>query len=178
MRGSREISLGSSLHRASTDALIYIYIWENVPICSQGLLASARQLTVRPGCISPDHMCMVRSKGASNTSLPTYKLPGLNNISMADTADMKYTCTTVSLAVQVIYLLLYCICQWVEAKRLFQEAADLMDYDRKKLKTMWGQFWASHQVRTPYTVEPLNKGHFGANSVVPCREVVPISEVK
>ena len=27
-------------------------------------------------------------------------------------------------------------------------------------------------------VEPLNKGHFGANSFVPCREVVPISEVK
>eukprot|EP00731_Ephydatia_muelleri_P023466 Em0015g1049a len=34
---------------------------------------------------------------------------------------------------------------WVEARRLFQEAADLLDYDRKKLKTMWGQFWASHQ---------------------------------
>ena len=29
-----------------------------------------------------------------------------------------------------------------------------------------------------FTVEPLNKGHFGANSFVPCREVVPISEVK
>ena len=28
------------------------------------------------------------------------------------------------------------------------------------------------------TVEPLNKGHFGANSFIPCREVVPISEVK
>ena len=28
------------------------------------------------------------------------------------------------------------------------------------------------------TVEPPNKGHFGANSFVPCREVGPISEVK
>ena len=27
------------------------------------------------------------------------------------------------------------------------------------------------------TLEPLKKGHFGANSFVPCREVVPISEV-
>ena len=27
-----------------------------------------------------------------------------------------------------------------------------------------------------FTVEPPNKGHFGANSFVPCREVVPISE--
>ena len=32
--------------------------------------------------------------------------------------------------------------------------------------------------RHVYTVEPPNKGHFGANSFVPCREVVPISEVK
>ena len=39
----------------------------------------------------------------------------------------------------------YMVVQWVEARRLFQEAADLLDYDRKKLKTMWGQFWASHQ---------------------------------
>ena len=28
------------------------------------------------------------------------------------------------------------------------------------------------------TVEPPNKGHFGGNNFVPCREVVPISEVK
>ena len=28
-----------------------------------------------------------------------------------------------------------------------------------------------------YTVEPPNKGQFGANSFVPCRVVVPISEV-
>ena len=28
------------------------------------------------------------------------------------------------------------------------------------------------------TVEHPNKEHFGANSFVPCREVVPISEVK
>ena len=27
-----------------------------------------------------------------------------------------------------------------------------------------------------FHVEPPNKGHFGANSFVPCREVVPISE--
>ena len=29
-----------------------------------------------------------------------------------------------------------------------------------------------------YTVEPQNKGHYGTNDSVPCREVVPISEVK
>ena len=29
----------------------------------------------------------------------------------------------------------------------------------------------------PCTAEPPNKGHFGANSFVLCREVIPISEV-
>ena len=34
------------------------------------------------------------------------------------------------------------------------------------------------RINKSFLVEPLNKGHFGANSFVPCREVVPISEVK
>ena len=29
-----------------------------------------------------------------------------------------------------------------------------------------------------YTGEPLNKGYYGANDTVPCREVVPTSEIK
>ena len=40
---------------------------------------------------------------------------------------------------------------------------------------IWVEKWAQY---TSTTVEPPNKGHFGANSFVPCREVVPISEVK
>ena len=31
-----------------------------------------------------------------------------------------------------------------------------------------------HKIRLCYTVEPSNKGHFRANSFVPCRDVVPI----
>ena len=30
-----------------------------------------------------------------------------------------------------------------------------MDYDRKKLKTMWGQFWAAHQVSLHSVWRPL-----------------------
>ena len=41
MRGSREISLVPSLHRASTDALIYIYIYIAVHKPSAFLLASS-----------------------------------------------------------------------------------------------------------------------------------------
>ena len=37
---------------------------------------------------------------------------------------------------------------------------------------------ASEEQTNSTTVEPPNKGHFGGNSFVPCREVVPISEVK
>ena len=37
---------------------------------------------------------------------------------------------------------------------------------------------AMHYVTMPNTVESLNKGHVGANSFVPCGEVIPISEVK
>ena len=33
----------------------------------------------------------------------------------------------------------------METRRLFQEAADIIGYDKKKLKSMWCQFWASHQ---------------------------------
>lgn len=35
--------------------------------------------------------------------------------------------------------------QWNESHRLFKEASELMGYDKQQLKTMWGQFWASHQ---------------------------------
>ena len=45
------------------------------------------------------------------------------------------------------------------------------------------QSWPSHTyiIILPnghIIVEPLNKGHYGAKDFVPCREVVPISEVK
>ena len=33
-----------------------------------------------------------------------------------------------------------------------------------------------HNIHWENTVEPPNKGHFGANSFVSCREVVPISD--
>ncbi|XP_066601044.1 protein strawberry notch isoform X2 [Prorops nasuta] len=34
---------------------------------------------------------------------------------------------------------------WVEAMRRFQEAAELIDAENRMKKTMWGQFWSSHQ---------------------------------
>ena len=34
---------------------------------------------------------------------------------------------------------------WVDLLHKFQEAAELIDADKKMKKTMWGQFWSSHQ---------------------------------
>ncbi|CAK9823503.1 Protein strawberry notch homolog 1 [Anthophora retusa] len=34
---------------------------------------------------------------------------------------------------------------WVEAMRRFQESAELLDAENRMKKTMWGQFWSSHQ---------------------------------
>ncbi|XP_050441174.1 protein strawberry notch [Adelges cooleyi] len=34
---------------------------------------------------------------------------------------------------------------WVDAMHMFQEAAELIDAENRMRKTMWGQFWSSHQ---------------------------------
>lgn len=34
---------------------------------------------------------------------------------------------------------------WVDALKSFQDAVELMNVDKKMKKTMWGQFWSSHQ---------------------------------
>lgn len=34
---------------------------------------------------------------------------------------------------------------WVEAMQKFHEAAELVDAENRMRKTMWGQFWSSHQ---------------------------------
>ena len=35
--------------------------------------------------------------------------------------------------------------QWNKSHQLFKKASDIMGYEKQQLKTMWGQFWASHQ---------------------------------
>ena len=71
-----------------------------------------------------------------------FSLLSLVGVCLLDAVLLSFVWPTVG----AVLLLSVALLQWVDAKRLFQEAADLMDYDRKKLKTMWAQFWASHQV--------------------------------
>ena len=51
---------------------------------------------------------------------------------------------------------------WVDMKEKFQEALELIDQDGKLKKTVWGQFWSSHQrffkylcmaCKVPYVVQ-------------------------
>ena len=35
--------------------------------------------------------------------------------------------------------------QWVEARELFQQAAELIQAEHRMKKSMWGQFWSAHQ---------------------------------
>ena len=59
-----------------------------------------------------------------------------------------------------------------------QERSERGQRKTRRRKICRGEEGRWGEERRVSTVEPLNKGHFGANSFVPCREVVPISEVK
>lgn len=37
------------------------------------------------------------------------------------------------------------VIQWVDARKKFAEAAELIEAERSMKKSMWGQFWSSHQ---------------------------------
>lgn len=35
--------------------------------------------------------------------------------------------------------------QWVDAREMFQSAAEMIDAEHRMKKSMWGQFWSAHQ---------------------------------
>ncbi len=48
---------------------------------------------------------------------------------------------------------------WVDLLHKFEEAASLVDADKKMKKTMWGQFWSSHQRFFKYLCIASKVGH-------------------
>ena len=56
----------------------------------------------------------------------------------------------------------------MEARAAFKEAAELMDYDKRGLKTMWAQFWASHQVSSRLVVDGRCHFRWSLNDGVTC----------
>ncbi|XP_028174091.1 protein strawberry notch-like [Ostrinia furnacalis] len=57
---------------------------------------------------------------------------------------------------------------WVEAMQRFTEAAELIDAESRMKKTMWGQFWSSHQRFFKYLCIAAKVNH----AVVTAREAV------
>lgn len=70
---------------------------------------------------------------------------------------------------KIIFFLIrlyYFIFKWVEIKEKFQEALELIENEAKLKKTVWGQFWSSHQrffkylcmaCKVPHVVELARK---------------------
>ncbi|CAI8027595.1 Protein strawberry notch homolog 1, partial [Geodia barretti] len=96
-----------------------------------------------------------RGVGAMEIVAMDMKLRGMYIARQLSFSGVTFDIREVSLTDKFIEMYDSSVEMWVDAKRLFQEAADLMDYDRKKLKTMWAQFWASHQVGASLIVVSL-----------------------
>ena len=58
---------------------------------------------------------------------------------------------------------------WVEMLHKFTEAADLIDAEKKMKKTMWGQFWSSHQRFFKYLcIASKVSGVVGGGIIISC----------
>lgn len=86
-----------------------------------------------------------RGVGAMEIVAMDMKLRGMYIARQLSFSGVTFTIEEISLSKEFITMYDSAVEFWVEARRLFKEAADLLDYDRKRLKTMWGQFWAAHQ---------------------------------
>jgi len=89
-----------------------------------------------------------RGVGAMEIVAMDMKLRGMYTARQLSFAGVKFSINEVPLSADFVDMYNASVKLWVEARKLFQEASDLMDFDRKKLKPMWSQFWAAHQVRT------------------------------
>ena len=58
--------------------------------------------------------------------------------------------------------------QWVDARQMFQEASELVDAEKGMKKTMWGQFWSSHQRFFKYLCIGAKVGSGGATQWRSC----------
>ena len=67
-----------------------------------------------------------------------YMYSSMSTCTYTESAYM-YMHITFSLCLLVVPL------QWNKCHQMFKEASEIMGYDKQQLKTMWGQFWASHQ---------------------------------
>ena len=64
--------------------------------------------------------------------------------------------------------------QWMEARAMFQKAADLIKAEHRMRKSMWGQFWSAHQRFFKYLCISAKVNH----CVALAREAVKAGKVR
>ena len=60
---------------------------------------------------------------------------------------------------------------WVELLHKFEEAAELISAEKKMRKTMWGQYWSSHQRFFKYLCIASKVNHVVKISSEVCKEI-------
>jgi hypothetical protein len=86
-----------------------------------------------------------RGVGAMELVAMDMKLRGLYIARQLSFSGAKFLIEDVSLSDQFTEMYDKAVEFWVVARDNFKSASALLDYDRKHMKTMWGQFWAAHQ---------------------------------
>ncbi|KAL1417621.1 hypothetical protein MTO96_026674 [Rhipicephalus appendiculatus] len=86
-----------------------------------------------------------RGVGAMELVAMDMKLRGMYMARQLSFAGVSFKIDEIPLAKQFIAMYNESVKLWVDARAMFQEAAELMEGDSRIKKTMWGQFWASHQ---------------------------------
>ncbi|KFM82075.1 Protein strawberry notch-like protein, partial [Stegodyphus mimosarum] len=86
-----------------------------------------------------------RGVGAMELVAMDMKLRGLYMARQLSFAGVTFRIEEIPLSKEFIDMYNESVNLWVEARAKFQEAAELMEGDPRTKKTMWCQFWASHQ---------------------------------
>ncbi|KAL3212435.1 hypothetical protein MRX96_035934 [Rhipicephalus microplus] len=86
-----------------------------------------------------------RGVGAMELVAMDMKLRGMYMARQLSFTGVSFKIDEIPLAKQFIAMYNESVKLWVDARAMFQEAAELMEGDSRIKKTMWGQFWASHQ---------------------------------
>lgn len=86
-----------------------------------------------------------RGVGAMELVAMDMKLRGMYMARQLSFTGVSFKIDEIPLAKNFIAMYNESVKLWVDARAMFQEAAELMEGDSRIKKTMWGQFWASHQ---------------------------------
>ncbi|UYV73913.1 sno [Cordylochernes scorpioides] len=86
-----------------------------------------------------------RGVGAMELVAMDMKLRGIYMARQLSFAGVAFKIEEIPLGKEFITMYDESVKVWVDARAKFQSAAELMDGDSRSKKTMWGQFWASHQ---------------------------------